>query len=596
MSAPRALSATRRAGSSLWRAIERAGLAGGRGNSRRSRSSRSWSRSRRRSTGPRYGFIRLALLGAAAVFFLTAVARVLGASASFDEAALEAGKTRRGSRGRASDSARAFPRGRAAGDAWTSGSLREAAVEAAASPRAGSRHRHGSNAGGAAAGGWAPTGIALLVLGLAGLAGGTRTPLVLGRIANPKIRAARLRSGSGWSPARARWRAESRSRFAPTSPGSTRRPELDEPRAGGVARPSRSGAREGAEGARAGRARLRARPAQPHRGCRLSGPRRGPETPTYALNVRDLPRATGYRVRLPVSRLHGAQARGEPGHHRRSRGAARHAGDLSRSRLNRAVAQATATLRAGRLRRCRASAASGASGSRSRFGPTTASRSGSKIPADGRPTWDPSIFAAIPDRPPTVTVLAPAPVEDVTRDMTAVILAGATDDHGVRKILLRYRVRQEPERDRDAPRGAVGTRELADPVHVGARRLLASARRGGRVSGRRRGRQRDRRAADHLVRHAAASLPVGDRDPRLDGRRAGRVDRDPGGRRSGAPGAASRSRRALAGAGPLARDDVGAAAGSPEDLGGPGAVCASRSTRWRRSSRRTPRSSPSRAR
>jgi hypothetical protein len=68
---------------------------------------------------------------------------------------------------------------------------------------------------------------------------------------------------------------------------------------------------------------------------------------------------------------------------------------------------------------------------------------------------------AIPDRPPTMTVLAPAPVEDVARDMTTVILAGATDDHGVKKILLRYRVRQEPERLEVLHEEREGARELA---------------------------------------------------------------------------------------------------------------------------------------
>src|SRR5258705_2643998 len=68
---------------------------------------------------------------------------------------------------------------------------------------------------------------------------------------------------------------------------------------------------------------------------------------------------------------------------------------------------------------------------------------------------------AIPDRPPTVTVLSPEPVEDVAHDMTTVILAGATDDHGVRKILLRYRVRQEPERVENLHEEQPGARELA---------------------------------------------------------------------------------------------------------------------------------------
>jgi hypothetical protein len=108
-----------------------------------------------------------------------------------------------------------------------------------------------------------------------------------------------------------------------------------------------------------------------------------------------------------------------------------------------------------------------------------------------------------------------------------------------------------------------------DPVHVGAGRLFASARRGSRVSDRSGGRQRDRRAADDLVRYPAASLPVRDRDPVVDDRRPGRVDRDPGRRVEGGQGAAAEIREPLAGAGPHTRDDVGTAAGSAKEPRGP---------------------------
>ncbi|MGH7682190.1 MAG: hypothetical protein ACRENN_09420, partial [Candidatus Eiseniibacteriota bacterium] len=78
-----------------------------------------------------YSFIRLALLGAAAIFLLTAVARVLGASASLLEAALEAGRLG-GDREDELLSALELSRNDAPGAAWTSPSLRDAAIEAAA--------------------------------------------------------------------------------------------------------------------------------------------------------------------------------------------------------------------------------------------------------------------------------------------------------------------------------------------------------------------------------------------------------------------------------------------------------------------------------
>ena len=132
-----------------------------------------------------YGVIRAALLGAAGIFFLTAVARVLGAGASLDDAALEAGKLG-GERKDELLSALELSRDASGDGAWTSGSLREAAVEAAAS-RAGSVEL-GRLKSWKRRGRWlGATGLALLALAVAGLVGGARTPLVLHRIADPEV-------------------------------------------------------------------------------------------------------------------------------------------------------------------------------------------------------------------------------------------------------------------------------------------------------------------------------------------------------------------------------------------------------------------------
>jgi|GEM_PF-2310465 len=68
---------------------------------------------------------------------------------------------------------------------------------------------------------------------------------------------------------------------------------------------------------------------------------------------------------------------------------------------------------------------------------------------------------SIPDRPPTVTILSPGPVEDVTHDMSATLVAGATDDYGVKKVLLRYRVRDGASIVETLHEEKDGTRELA---------------------------------------------------------------------------------------------------------------------------------------
>ncbi len=402
-----------------------------------------------------YGFIRLALFGAAAVFFLTAVARVLGARSSLREAALEAGRL---GGDREGELLGALELSDAAGadDGWTSSSLRDAAIEAAAKRALGAQLARLKR--------WktrrrwlAATALAFLVLAVAGLAGGKRTPGVIGRIANPKTAPQapiRIRVEPGTRDVEGGESVALRAYIA----GSTRRPEL-ESRAPDGWRAVAFGNSEGAEGARSGEHAyalvLRNLTEDVVYRVRVEDQ----TTQTYALNVRDLPRATGYRVLYQYPAYTGLKAEASQGI----------TGDLAAPRgtravlevaLNRSVARGTA-----RFER-ETQALQGETGERSIRFPIP-------IRVDDRFTirlqdargrqadLGPFDLRAIPDRPPTVTVLAPAPVEDVTRDMTAVILAGATDDHGVRKILLRYRVRQEPETIETLHEEPVGARELA---------------------------------------------------------------------------------------------------------------------------------------
>ncbi len=402
-----------------------------------------------------YSLIRLSLLGAAGVFFLTAVARVLGAGSSLGAAALEAGKLA-GDREDELLSALELSNEEGEGGAWTSGSLREAAVLAAVARARGVKlaqlkrwDRRGRWLG--------ATGVALLALGIAGIAGGARTPVALRRIADPSTAPPapiRIRVEPGTREVEGGESVALRAYIA----GSARRPLLER-RAGDGWRGIAFGNSEGAEGARHGEHAyslvLRNLTEDVAYRVRVADQ----VTPTYALNVRDLPRATGYRVLYQYPSYTGLKPEVSQGI----------TGDLAAPRgtrallevtLNRAVATASARFERERL------ALNGEVGERSvrfsipirvddRFTLRLQDRRGRQ--AD----LGPFDLRAIPDRPPTVTVLAPAPVEDVTRDLTTVVLAGATDDHGVRKILLRYRVRQEPERIETLHEEHVGTRELA---------------------------------------------------------------------------------------------------------------------------------------
>jgi hypothetical protein len=183
------------------------------------------------------------------------------------------------------------------------------------------------------------------------------------------------------------------------------------------------------------------------------------ESPLYALSVRDLPRATGYRVRYDYPAYTGLP----------SEELQALTGDLAAPRGTKARLEVT-------LSRDAASATligdrtglrlEGARGERIvRFELPLRADDEIRIRIEDargrRADLGPFDLRSIPDRPPTVTVLAPGPVEDVSRDMTTTLVAGATDDHGVRKILLRYHAREEAPRVETLHEEKAGSRELA---------------------------------------------------------------------------------------------------------------------------------------
>ncbi|HKQ19153.1 MAG TPA: hypothetical protein VJW75_05340, partial [Candidatus Eisenbacteria bacterium] len=167
-------------------------------------------------------------------------------------------------------------------------------------------------------------------------------------------------------------------------------------------------------------------------------------TPVYALTVRDLPRATGYRVRYEYPAYTGLKPEESLAL----------TGDVAAPRGTRARVQVT-------LSRSVERALSLFDHSGTTVEGTLEARSATfvlPVRSDDRYTirladargrrvdLGPFEVRAIPDRPPSVGILAPGPVEDVTRDMTAVIVAGATDDYGVKRILLQYKVRDQADR------------------------------------------------------------------------------------------------------------------------------------------------------
>ncbi|HET9950404.1 MAG TPA: hypothetical protein VFS09_01290 [Candidatus Eisenbacteria bacterium] len=183
------------------------------------------------------------------------------------------------------------------------------------------------------------------------------------------------------------------------------------------------------------------------------------ESPAYTLAVRDLPRATGYRIRYDYPAYTGLEAEETQAL----------TGDLAAPRGTRARLEVT-------LSRDAATATLIGDRSGARIEGTRGVRIASfDVPMRSddeitirltdsrgrRADLGPFDLRAIPDRPPTVTVLAPGVVEDVSRDMIATIVAGMTDDHGVRKVLLRYHARDEAPKIETIHEEKAGTRELA---------------------------------------------------------------------------------------------------------------------------------------
>ncbi len=403
-----------------------------------------------------YALLRLALLGAAAISLLAAVARVLSSGAALQDAALEAGRLA-GDREDELLGALELSREGGEGRAWTSDALREAAVEAAARRAQGipvERLRRWE-----ARGRWfAAAGGVFLLLMAVGLLGGSKTAVVLGRIADPQTAPQapiRIRVEPGTREIEGGQSVALRAYVA----GSTKHPRLLT-REGGGWRDNSFGESDGVEGARSGERAygmvLRNVKEDVIYRVRVADQ----ESPVYSLHVRDLPRATGYRIRYEYPAYTGLKAE-ESSAITADLAAPRGTRALLEVSVNRAVAGAAL------LSNQAGHAVPGEAGDRSarfrvpihtddRFTLRLTDRRGR------RADLGPFDLRAIPDRPPTVSLLAPAPVEDVTRDMTTVILAGATDDHGVRKILLRYRVRQEPERVEVLhEERAGGARELA---------------------------------------------------------------------------------------------------------------------------------------
>lgn len=401
-----------------------------------------------------FALLRLGLLGAGAILMLAAAARVVLARARLEDAALATGRLL-GERDDELLGALELARTRD-DDARTSGALRDAAVGAASARAAGApigRLKRWDDRGRwlAAAGG------ILVLMGVTAVAGGARTPAAIRHITDPRTApvapiAIRVEPGSrdiegGESVV---IRAYVR--------GTGQRPRLRALEAGEW-RESALEPSEEASGARSGERAysllLRNLKDDLHYKVRAGSQ----ESPAYALTVRDLPRATGYRVRYDYPAYTGL--RPEESH--------AITGDLAAPRGTRAHLTVTLSrsARSGGMIFDRAGTRVDAeTGERlARFAVSIRSDDRYSIrltdPRGRNVDLGPFEVRAIPDRPPTVSILSPGAVEDVGRDMTTVVIAGATDDYGVRKILIKYKVRDAAEKVETLHEEAGGARELA---------------------------------------------------------------------------------------------------------------------------------------
>ena len=401
-----------------------------------------------------YAVLRLVLLAAAAVAFAAAMARVLATRTALRDAALEAGRLG-GEREDELLAALELSREPDGAAAWTSPALREAAVRAAAErareipiEKLRTWRRRGR---------WfIAAGVALLLLGLTGALGGARTGMAVRRIANPAsapIAPIKIRVEPGNREVEGGESVPIRAFVA----GSQRRPVLSVWEKGEWLDVN-LGDPEAQDGTRSGERAYAAVFRNVKEDVRYKVRVSDQETPVFAIQVRDLPRATGYRIRYEYPAYTGLK----------SEESQAITADLAAPRGTRAFLEVSTN-------RTVAKAAVVSERGASTEGKVEERAVSFQIPIreddrftvrltdarDRRADLGPFELRAIPDRPPTITVLAPAPVEDVGRDMTTTVLAGATDDHGVRKILLRYRVRQDPARVETLHEERAGARELS---------------------------------------------------------------------------------------------------------------------------------------
>jgi len=401
-----------------------------------------------------FALIRLGLLGAGALLLIVAAARVVLAPARIEDAALATGKLL----GERDDELLgALELARVGGDdVRESTALRDAAVGAAAARAASApvaRLRRWDSRGRwlLAAGG------TLVLLGVTAALGGARTPAVIRHIADPRTAplapiAIRVDPGTrdiegGESVViRAYVRGTSqRPKLRVEDRGDWKETDLDEAEdATGVK-----------SGERAWSLLLRNVKDDLHYKVRAAGQ----ETKIYALTVRDLPRATGYRVRYDYPAYTGLKS--EESH--------AVTGDLAAPRGTRAhlVVTLSRSVRSGALVFDAARTQVAAQPGERLASFTMPIRSDDRYairledPRGRRVDLGPFEVRAIPDRPPTVSVLAPGSVEDVGRDMTATVIAGATDDYGVKRILIRYKVRDGAEKTETLHEEKGTSRELA---------------------------------------------------------------------------------------------------------------------------------------
>ncbi|HEX7077265.1 MAG TPA: hypothetical protein VF363_02455 [Candidatus Eisenbacteria bacterium] len=401
-----------------------------------------------------YAALRIALLVAGAAFLLAALARMLRARARLKDAALAAGRLLGERDDELLTALELTEDGREAGyysDALREAAVRSAADRAATAPIARLRLWN-------ARGKWfAAAGVAAALAAITAVAGGSRTSVVLRHIADPRTAPAvpvviRVEPGSieiegGESvPVRAFVR------------GTSRRPTLSIEEPGGW-RDLPLDAADDLAGARAGERAYFVALRNVKEDVRYRVEAGGATSPVFALTVRDLPRATGYRIRYDYPPYTGLKA---------EEGSAV-TGDLAAPRGTRAHIAVTLSRS---VERAEIRAEGGGPPVRGALGERLA-RFDLPVRSDGRYSihlldargrrvdLGPFDVRAIPDRPPTVTVLSPGPVEDLTRDMTAEVIAGATDDYGVRAIRIRYKAREEAEREETLHEEKGVTRELA---------------------------------------------------------------------------------------------------------------------------------------